>query len=135
MSDSLDVLGSLADMLMELGQQRAIANQASRTATLEERVKHLEHQLDTVHRVLRELMSRLAKRLGDRRLEDAAAEFRGEENFEPRAAAQEGTVPHKETPETSANKALRCLACGNPIAEDESKCSACGWTYAASDRA
>jgi hypothetical protein len=135
MSDALDMLGSLAELFWELGQQRAIANQANQTATLEERVRHLERQLDTTHRLLRELMSRLGKSLGDRQLQDAAAASSGVEKDHPREEGLGGAVQEKEVPEASANEALRCLACGQPMAEDESKCSSCGWSYGGKDGA
>jgi hypothetical protein len=135
MSDALDVLGSLADLFWELGQQRTIANQANRTATLEKRVQQLECQLDTTYRLLRELMSRLGKSLGDRQLQDAAAAFGGAEKDLPRATAQGGDVREKQAPRASASEALRCLACGQPMAEDQSKCSSCGWTYAGKEGA
>jgi rubrerythrin len=135
MSDSLDVLGesldavgSLADLMWQVNQQRAVANQASRTATLEERVQRLEHQLDSAQRVLRELLSRLAKRFGDEPLRDAVAAFKVAAQAQGSGDARGEAAPERELPESPGER-IKCLDCGHAMREDESKCPSCGWSY------
>ena len=65
MSNSVgDLVDSLVELIWQVSQDRKIANQASQTATLEERVTRLEHQLRIAQQVVLALARELKPELG-----------------------------------------------------------------------
>lgn len=129
MSNASDLVGSLVDLFWEIGQQRSIAEQARKSATLEERVQHLEQQQDKTYQLLRELMLGVGGRLGDKRLLDAVTGFGAKED--PKPPQHSIGQSNRDGGEANApgDNALNCLACGAPIGDNETKCKACGWSY------